>query len=460
MWNPKIIDDDKSLYLAIADALEHDIRGGLLKPGQKMPTHRELADIIGVNVTTVTRAYKEAERRGLITGTVGRGTYITADYGTDSAIMRIGEKPSQMIDLGPVLPLYHCEPDISKLIEKLVKDRQVNRFLRYSDPLGLPEHRETGAHWVKRFGITANSDNIVICAGAQHALTCCLSSLFEAGDRIAVDCLTYSGFKAVAKSLSIKLEPIPIDQEGMTPESLEAACRRNPVQGLYVMPSVQNPTNASMSLTRRKELAVIAERNNLIVIEDDIYSFTSQNTLPALSTLVPENSIYIAGVSKAFYAGLRVSFVVAPKRLRLRIAKAVLNTIWMAPPLNTAIVSECIKDGTADAIISAKLQEAARRFAMAREKLSGYSFAGPSSGYYIWLSLPAQWSSGNEFEMRARDAGVNIFGAEKFIVGSMLPPPAVRISLSGPETNGELVQGLNIIAGILAGEFLDLNPIL
>jgi DNA-binding transcriptional MocR family regulator len=460
MWNPKIIANDKSLYLAIADALEQDIRGGLLKPGQKMPTHRELADIIGVNVTTITRAYKEAERRGLIAGTVGRGTYIRSDYGTDSTIMRITEKPSKIIEMGPILPLYHCEPDISRLIEKLVKNHQVNRFLKYSDPLGLPEHRETGAYWVRRFGITANSDNILICAGAQHALTCCLSSLFEAGDRIAVDCLTYSGFKAVAKSLSIKLEPIPMDHEGMTPENLEAACRRSFIKGLYVMPSVQNPTNAGMSLTRRTELANIAGRNNLIIIEDDIYSFTNPNNLPALTTLAPENSIYIAGVSKAFYSGLRISFVVAPKRLRLRIAQAVLNTIWMVPPLNAAIVSECIKDGTADVIISAKLLESARRFAMAREKLSGYSFVGTPNGYYLWLRLPAHWSSGSEFEMRAHNAGVNVFAAEKFTVGALLPPRAVRISLSGPDTNEELVQGLNIIAGLLAGEFLELNPIL
>ncbi len=459
MWNPKIIDTDKSLYIAVADALERDIRSGILKPGEKMPTHRELAGIIGINVTTATRAYKEAERRGLITGTVGRGTYVSTDCGTDSSIVKIEEKASKIIDLGPIYPLYNNEPDILMLIEKLGTSHQLNRFLRYSDPLGLPEHRETGAYWVKRFGITASADDILICAGAQHALTCCLTSICEAGDRIAVDCLTYSGFKSVAKSLNIKLEPISMDQEGMIPEDLEATCRRNSLKGLYLMPSVQNPTNASMSLQRRKKIADVAERNGLIVIEDDIYSFINQTNPPPLTTMIPQNSIFIAGVSKAFFAGLRVSFVVAPKQLRFQIAKAVLNTIWMAPTLNAAIVSECIKDGIADAIIKAKRQEAVRRFEIAQKELSGYSFTGPSTGYYIWLNLPAHWS-GNELEIRARKAGVNIFGAEKFIVGSALPPPAARISLSGPDTKEQLTQGLGIIAKILQEEFVELSPIL
>jgi len=258
-----------------------------------MPTHRELADNIGVHVTTVTRAYKEAERRGLITGTVGRGTYITADMGINSSLMKIEERAPNMIEMGLVLPLYNNEPDISGTIGKLINDKQINRFLRYTDPLGLPDHRETGAYWVKRFGITASGDDIVICAGAQHALTCCLISLFEAGDRIAVDYLTYPGIKTIAKTLGIKLEPIAMDEEGMIPENLEAACRRNPIKGLYLMPSMQNPTTASMSMQRRKEITAIVERNGLTLMEDDIYSFTNQSKLQAITTLIPQNNFVI-----------------------------------------------------------------------------------------------------------------------------------------------------------------------
>ena len=459
MWNLKTIDTDKSLYIAIADALGRDINSGILKPGQKMPTHRELAEIIGVNVSTITRAYKEAERRGLVIGTVGRGTYIKADAGMDSFLMKIEEKSSKIIEMGLILPLYSSEPDITGTIEKILNKKNLNVFLRYTDPFGLPEHRETGAYWVKRFGISVSNEEIVICAGAQHALNCCLSSLFEAGDRIAVDYLTYPGIKSIAKTLGIKLEPISMDKEGMIPENLETICRRNPIKGLYIMPSMQNPTTTSMSLQRRKEIASIIERNDLILIEDDIYSFTNQNQLQTITTMVPQNSIYIAGVSKAFYAGLRVAYVVTPKQFRNRIAQAVVNTVWMAPTLNVEIISECIRNGTAEKIITSKLEEISRRFTVAKEKLSKYSFSGTSNSFFIWLSLP-DYLTNKEIEFIGRENGINVISADKFIIGGEAAPSAIRISLSGAETIDELGEGLNTLNNILSKEYVSIAKIL
>lgn len=464
MWNPKTINTDKTLYIAIAEAIERDVREGILQPGQKMPTHRELADIIGVNVTTITRAYKEAERKGIITGTVGRGTYITADLGLDSSIMRVEEKYPQtkavrMIEMGLVLTLYQCEPDLSPVVAKLSRDKQMNRFFRYTDPLGLPEHRQTGADWVKRFGLAVNGDQIVICAGAQHALTCCLQSLFEPGDRIAVDCLTYPGIKAVAKASGVRLEPIAMDREGMIPESLEAACGRQVIKGVYLMPNMQNPTATGMSARRKAELAALIERHHLILIEDDIYSFSNPGDRQALAALCPQNSIYIAGISKTFYAGLRVAFVVAPKPFHLKIGQAVVNTIWMAPPLNVAIAAECIRDGAADAIIAAKLTEIAKRVQIARDTISEYVFTALPTSFFIWLKLPECWT-GKEFELTCRENGVNVFCAEKFAVGGEAAPAAVRISLSGAATIQELQEGFAILKRILAKEDLKLETIL
>lgn len=458
MWNPKIIDTDKSLYIAIADAMERDIKNGTLNPGDKMPTHRELADIIGVNVTTITRSYKEAARRGLITGTVGRGTYISADTGMDSTMMRIEDKAPRMIEIGLVLPLYMSEPDISGMLEKLSRDKFLKRFLGYTDPMGLPEHRETGAYWMKRFGINASAGDIVICAGAQHALTCCLSSLFEAGDRIAVDYLTYPGIKAAAKTCGIKLEPIHMDMEGMIPEELEAACRRNLVKGVYLMPNMQNPTTVSMPEKRKQKIAHVIEGNGLILIEDDIYSFTNLNSQKAIASIIPEKSVYIAGTSKAFYAGLRVAYVAAPGQYRYKVGQAVVNSIWMAPPLNAEIVSECIRSGTADRIISSKLEEAAKRFAVASEYLQKYSFSGQPGNFFVWLNLPDNWT-GRELESAGHRMGINLFCADKFALGGEAAPSAARISLSGPETMDELRLGFDILESILSKGCMCLDTI-
>ena len=464
MWNPITINTDKTLYIAIAEAIERDVRNGVLKPGQKMPTHRELADIIGVNVTTITRAYKEAERRGIVTGTVGRGTFVTADLGLNSSILQVEEKypktqATKLIELGLVLTLYQCEPDLAPIVAKLSRDKQLNRFLRYSDPLGMPEHRQTGAEWVKRFGLAVNSDQIVICAGAQHALTCCFQSLFEAGDRVAVDCLTYPGVKAVAKAAAVRLEPIAMDGEGMIPESLEAACGRQPLQGVYLMPNMQNPTATGMSAARKEALAEIIIRHHLILIEDDIYSFSNPDDQGALTALCPQSGIYIASLSKTFYAGLRVAYVAAPRQFLLKIGQAVVNTIWMAPTLNAAIASECIRDGSAPQIMAVKLAEITDRVRIAREMLPGELFTAAPAGFYIWLKLPEGWT-GKEFELTCRENGVNVFCAEKFAVGGEAAPPAARLSLSGAETTEELREGLTILNRVLTREPLKLETIL
>lgn len=459
MWNPVTINVDKPLYIAVVDALERDIRSGQLKPGQQLPTHRELADIIGVNVSTITRSYKEAERRGLISGTVGRGTFVSADVNVITSLVRTDTTEPNLLEMGLVLPLYEAELDMRGKLEKLAASSRLEQYLKYTDPLGLPEHREVGAQWAKKYGVAAKAEDIVVCAGSQHAITSCLLSLFQSGDRIAVESLTYPGIKTLASMLGIRLVPIAADDEGMLPEALDMACRRDVIRGVYLIPGVQNPTTACMSLKRRKDIAETIQRNGLTLIEDDAYSFTRQEQPVPISALIPENSVFIAGVSKAFYAGLRVSFAAAPKHLRLRIAKAVLNTLWMAPTLNVALVAECITDGTADRILTAKREAARKRNLLVKDMLKGYSYNGNDTGFFIWLKLPDRWP-GKVFESKAREAGISVFSAERFAVGGAAAPDALRISLTGPATINELGRGLSVIRDLMEGELIELSPML
>jgi DNA-binding transcriptional MocR family regulator len=459
MWRPKNIDTDKALYIAVADALEIDICNGVLKPGEKLPTHRELAEIIGINVSTATRAYREAEQRGLITGTIGCGTFVSTGYRTDPNILGIEDNTSALIDLGPVYPLYNNETEIFELIQQLNKKKNLNHYMKYSEPQGLPEHREAGSEWLKRNGISASAADIVICSGTQHALTCCFTSLFQSGDRIGVDYLTYSGLKALAKGLNIKLIPIYFDKEGMDPENLESACHREQLKGIYIMPSVHNPTTLQMTSKRKNEIAKVALRNNLIIIEDDTYGFTLESASISLYSIIPSHCIHIAGLSKAFFAGLRVSFIAAQKHYRNQITRAVLNTIWMTPTLNAALIAESINGGYAERIIQSKLIEAKERFEIAKKELAGFTFHGFPSTYFIWLELPEHWTA-HEFEILSKKAGINVFGAEKFIIGSVLPPSAVRISLSGVDSREILSEGLKKISSLLNDNPFVLNPIL
>lgn len=181
---------------------------------------------------------------------------------------------------------------------------------------------------------------------------------------------------------------------------------------------------------------------------DDLYGFLSDAPDGALAPLVPDNSIYIAGLSKAFYAGLRVGFAVVPPPLHNVLSQAVVDTMWMASPLSVEVACESIVSGVADDIIAIRKKELEIRTALTREKLREYECNLPEHGMFAWLELPEQWSS-DIFEAAARENGVNILSADKFIVGSMPRPNCVRLSLSAANTAGELEKGLDILLRLL-----------
>lgn len=448
MWVPNLTDTGKPKYQAIADALEEDIRAGRLLPGARLPPQRELADLLRVNVSTVSRACREAERRGLIGGTVGRGTFVAADVAvTREMVPGAGNGPAR-IEMGIVTPLYQHDPELDEVFTALRENGGLSRSLRYTDPAGLPEHRATGAEWVRQFGIAASSGQVVVTAGAQHALACILASCWQPGERIAVDALTYPGIKTLAAMLHVLLVPVAMDEQGMIPEALATACRRDPLRGVYLMPAVQNPTGRAMGGERRQAIAELVARNRLLLIEDDAYWYTADSPPPALSTLVPENAVYVAGLSKILFAGLRTAFVVAPEIWRPRIVSAILNTMWMAPTLSSGLVCRAIADGLVVRNMRRKLQEANKRNRLAEQYLPPPVRRVAENGFFLWYPLPEPWS-GATFEQVARTRGVNLFCAEKFAVGNPGPPAAIRISLTGAETEMELAEGLRRVADIL-----------
>ena len=111
MWTIKAIDVQKPLYLAVLEVLERDIRFGVLSPGERLPTHRALAKQVGVTLSTASRVYAEAEKRGLVTAVVGRGTFVTADSGKKSTVIDV-EQGMVDWDMGIAKPLPHCDPDL------------------------------------------------------------------------------------------------------------------------------------------------------------------------------------------------------------------------------------------------------------------------------------------------------------------------------------------------------------
>ncbi|HOF34527.1 MAG TPA: PLP-dependent aminotransferase family protein [Spirochaetota bacterium] len=436
-----ILSGGKPVFMQIADKIEKDIFTGKLSSGDMLPSVRDLAAKIKVNTSTVYRAYKEAEKRGLISGSTGSGTYISSTSPQGISIASPEPRSPGMIEMGIVSPLVHLDPDMNEILQIISRRKTARLFSGYNQPEGMMRHRSVAKEWLKRYGIIQSEENIIICAGSQHALTCSLLSNFREGDRIAADEMTYPGMKTLAGMLRIKLVPVRSDSYGMIPEELASTCRRDKIKGLYIMPSMQNPTLCAMNERRRDQIAQTASQHSLTVIEDDAYIHTAEIKGNSVFCRIPERTIYIAGISKAFGAGLRISFVCAAPAIRQNIASAVLNSLWMAPPLNAEIITSWIKNGEAEKTIEVKRTEAVKRNIIARKILSGYKIASAPSGYFIYLKLPEE-TSGTAFENIMKKEGISLFSSDRFSIESRKHHHGVRISLTGSENIEDMKKGL------------------
>lgn len=446
MWSPKFIDTDKVLYIAIADAIETDINNGILRANEKMPPQRSIAKIIGVNLTTISRAYKEAERRGLISGIIGKGTFVSKK--TKLISLQENLNDDEIIELGTIGAIRDDEYNLSELLEEIAKKEDLNDLFDYIPSQGMLEHRKIASNWINQYGVKSSTENTVVCAGAMHAINCCLLGIFRYGDRIAVDSLTFTGFKNSAQFNNIKLEPVLMDSEGMVPEELENLCQKFQIKGIYLMPNIQNPTATSMSNSRKEAVAKIILKYNLILIEDDIYNFTNLSAKTALSSLVPENGIFICGLSKTFFPGLRIAFVSVPEQYLYKFVQAVTNTIWMTPPICAEITTRLINSKIILNLIRNKNNIIISRIKIVRDILKDFDFLMAENGMFLWLNLPEFWSP-LELENIALINKVRIIPAYKFYVGNQTPPKGIRISLVSVKNNEQLIKGLNILVKIL-----------
>ncbi len=451
MWNPKELNTDKTLYVAIVDAIEIDIEKGLLKPGDKMPTQRHIAEVIGVNLTTVTRAYNLAKKKGLLSAVTGKGTFVA--YNSEETWPKIATDRDKIIDFGLVGALKIEHQEVNKIIADLALNNNISELLDYIPSNGLYEHRLSGKKWIARHGYNVDVDDIIICSGVMHAINCCLSSLFKFEDKIAVESLTFTGFINAAQLNNIKLESVEMDEEGMKPESLEILCKKQKIKGIYLMPNLQNPTATTMSYERKKALSLIIKKYDLILIEDDVYNIFDETFIP-ISSFIPDQSIYICGTSKNLYAGLRIAYSVVPQKYHKKFLHTVTTTVWMAPPISSEIVSQLIIRGVADEIVKTKRKIINDRLKITKRILKKYDVHGAENSQFVWLKLPKTISA-LEFEHLALLNKVRIIASNKFVVGHGALPNAVRISFANVKSNKVLITGLERLVQIL--EEPDLN---
>ncbi|MCY1083279.1 aminotransferase-like domain-containing protein [Archangium lansingense] len=453
-WMPELRGRNGPLYRAIADALAEDIDAGRLAPGTRLPTHRELAERVGVTVGTVTRAYAEAMKRGLVSGEVGRGTYVrdreVAAHMPKPVDLERDDAPVELGINAPATPEGDpASQALRRSLEELGRTPRLAELLAYQPAAGTTAHRVAGAAWAARFGLQARPEQVVVCAGGQHAMEVAMAALTKPGDTLVTEALTYPGVKVLARRFQLRLQGVAMDAQGLVPESFEAACRVG-AKLLYTQPTCHNPTGAVQPAERRQRIAEVARKYGVLVLEDDSYGLLPETRPPPLSTFLPESSYFIAGVSKLLTPGLRIGYLVAPARARgERLAEEVGLASLMTTPLMAEVLARWVEDGTADELVVRQRQEVGERLALMRAVLGReLPKAAMAPLYHLWLGLPEGRRS-EEFVAQARRNGVSVTSAELFTTGTGPVPPAVRVCIGSPRTRAQLERGLRRLREVL-----------
>ncbi|MBB3120682.1 DNA-binding transcriptional MocR family regulator [Massilia violacea] len=442
IWLPRLAVNGGPRFLQIADALQAAVADGSLKPGDRLPPQRQLAAQLDVDLTTITRAYDEARRRNLLEGRGARGTYVAAPKVELTSILDLSMNtppPPEGVDFDDML-----KQGLSQVLMRA--DNEL--LMTYHLAGGSDSDRKAGAKWLEPMFGHLDARQLVVCPGAQAAIAALILALTESGDVILAETMSYPGLRAAATQFGRLLIAVEADKHGMVPEMLEEACRQHKPGLVFLNPTLQNPTAITIPEHRRRELASIARRCNVRIVEDDPYWLLADAPPPPIATFAPEQVYYISTLSKCLTPGLRVAFVlIRDPHERERFLAALRAFALMAAPLTAALATQWILDGSADGLMEGVRTEARLRHRMARDILAG-RYSGAGDGLHVWLELPAYWNS-SQLARAADSEGIAVTPAETFATGGA-SVNAIRISLGSIRNRGRLQAGLQRLSHLLA----------
>ena len=448
-WTPDLSTDGVPRYMAIASAIAEDIKSGRLAIGERLPPQRVLARKLGVHFTTVARGYVEAQNRSLVESKVGQGTFVSVRSRTRLAQHAF---PARPVDLTMNLPPEPSDPDLIERMrcgaEYVASD--IVSLLRYQGFGGSAADKDAASSWLRRRALAPSQERIFISPGAHASLVGILTILANRDDVLLCEQITYPGIRSIAAQLGLRLVGLAMDEHGISPQALEEACEKLNPKAIYLNPTLQNPTTLTVPLHRRKDLAAIARKFGLAIIEDDAYGFIpprGQQPTP-FATIAPELTWHIAGLSKCFGAGLRVAYVIVPDtRSAWPFASAMRASTVMASPLTVALVTRWIEDGTATILLRFIRSETVERHRLAAELLPKGSFRGDPLSFSIWMALPALWTR-TAFVGHLRSTGIGVVASDAFAADGNAPE-AIRICLGGPINRLQIKSVLEYIAHAL-----------
>ena len=439
-------------YIALSEGIDAACRAGDLKAGMKLPTHRELAKQLKVSVQTVSRAYAYAEHQGILYGRKGSGTYV-GHYSPDQEtafLENIIEVNRSVIDLSIAKPIC-SEKQLNKFkstMLEVINESNLDCMNRFRPVSGLSNHISSAKEWLNIQGAPVTNKNLILTNGTSQSIFLALASIIRPGELVACEKLVDHGLIGLSKTLNFKLLGLSMDEEGILPDALEKACQETQLRVLCCTPTFNNPTSSLMGISRREQIAYIAEKYRLIVIEDDVFGALQPNRYAPVSSYIPEQSFYASSLSKISIPGLRAGFLLVPENYRQQTLGHLAASGWMATPLTFEVASHMIHSGELLNLVNFQRREFSVRQTLARSILPGKYCHGSPYGMHIWLQLPEHLTA-KTLSDRLAGEGIKVSTADQFIVNYQESINFLRISLGAEAERERLLTGLNAINSLL-----------
>ncbi|MGX5668336.1 aminotransferase-like domain-containing protein [Rhizobium daejeonense] len=454
-WTPDLSRSNGPRYMAIADVIEMDLRSGHLVVGDRLPPQRELARRLEIDFTTVARGYLEAQKRGLVSTHVGRGTFVTggADRERRGFISDAMPDPrrASVVDFSMNMPPEPDDPDLIARMREGFSSVATNLvpLLRYQGFGGAGMDKEAAAAWLSRRGLVPSQERIFVTPGAHPTLLALFGMLAKPGETVLSENITYPGMRSIAALLRLNIAGLPMDDEGIIPAAFAEACEKKKPKALYLNPTLQNPMTFTIPEKRREEICAVARKYHVPIVEDDAYGFIPLHSPPPLAAMAPDLTWHIGGLAKCIGAGLRLAYVVAPDtKAAWPFVSAMRANNVMASPLSVALATRWIEDGTADSILRFIRSETAARQKLVADILPKGSYRGDPISFNIWLPLTGGWTR-STFGSHMRSSGIGVVASDAFAVDGPAPE-AVRVCLGGPIQRPQLKAALEFMGHALA----------
>jgi DNA-binding transcriptional MocR family regulator len=411
-------------YLKLADEIESKIKAGVYKAGNRIPSIRNIRERSGYSINTVSQAYIELEKRGLVEARQKSGFYVKpllnhilpsprlmkhrpepqmVSINTLATLVVEDMADRSILKLGGTLVAPELLPlkPIAALIKSIPAKKMAQILSTYENPAGS-EHlrRQIAARTLTLFQ-QSNMDDVVITNGCVEAVSYCLQAVASQGDTIIVESPTYPWFLQMIEDLKMLALELPTHpQKGIDLDSVETAINNHDVKACILVPNFHNPMGFEMPEENKKRLVKMLNQKQVALIEDDIHGdlyFGDKRPTTLKSYDGNGMVLYCASFSKTLAPGMRIGWAL-PGVYKSTVKQLKLNHAVASPSLNQYALAEFLNGGAYDRHLrklrtALKNQVSSMATAIARYFPKDTRITAPKGGFTLWVELNSKVDS-------------------------------------------------------------------